>query len=225
MRAGESPRGEQGDEGGKLRVDFRNGMSESSLPLVTRAKAQNREAIEVLLVRHLPGLRSWLQLRMGAKLRSKETPDDLVQSVCREALGDLSGFEWRGEAAFRHWLYVKAQRKLVDKARYVDADKRTPDREKAIDARSGEHSLIGELLSPSGEVQSAEEIERIERAFGELSPDYQDAISMRRLCGLEYEEISERMDRSVPAVRNLVHRGLSRLALRLGKLRQEESTR
>lgn len=198
-------------------------MSESSLPLVTRAKAQNREAIEDLLVRHLPGLRSWLQLRMGAKLRSKETPEDLMQSVCREALGDLSGFEWRGEAAFRHWLYVKAQRKLVDKARYVGADKRSPDREKAIDTRVGEQSLIGQLLSPSGEVQSAEEIERIERAFAELSADYQDAISMRRLCAMDYEQIADRMQRSVPAVRNLVHRGLSRLALRLGRMRQEET--
>ncbi|MCK5945107.1 MAG: sigma-70 family RNA polymerase sigma factor [Planctomycetes bacterium] len=174
-------------------------------------------------MRHLPGLRSWLQLRMGAKLRSKETPEDLMQSVCREALGDLSGFEWRGEAAFRHWLYVKAQRKLVDKARYVGADKRSPDREKAIDTRVGEQSLIGQLLSPSGEVQSAEEIERIERAFAELSADYQDAISMRRLCAMDYEQIADRMQRSVPAVRNLVHRGLSRLALRLGRMRQEET--
>jgi RNA polymerase sigma-70 factor, ECF subfamily len=198
-------------------------MSESSLPLVTQAMQQNREAVEMLLVRHLPGLRAWLQLRMGARLRARETPEDLVQSVAREALGDLSMFDWRGEAAFRHWLYVKAQRKLIDKARYVGADKRSPDRECMIHSQLSGGGLVGQLLSPSGEVQSLEEIERIERAFSELSEDYQEAISMRRLCGLEYEQIAEHMDRSVPAVRNLVHRGLSKLAIRLGKMRAEES--
>ena len=200
-------------------------MSESSLPLVTQAKAQNREAIESLLVRHLPGLRSWLQLRMGARLRSKETPEDLVQSVAREALGDLTDFVWRGEPAFRHWLYVKAQHKLVDKARYVGAEKRSPDRERGIQTHMSGGPLIGRLLSPSGEVQSREEIQRIERAFAELSQEQQDAISMRRLCGLDYVQIGEQMERSLPAVRNMVHRGLSKLALRLGKLRREEANR
>lgn len=198
-------------------------MSESSLPLVTQAKAQNREAVEELLVRHMPGLRSWLQLRMGARLRSKETPDDLVQSVAREVLGDLTEFDWRGEPAFRHWLYTKAQRKLYDKARYVAADKRSPERERALQSNLSGDPMIGNLLSPSGEVQSIEEVRRIEKAFDELSKDYQDAISMRRLCGLDYEQIAEQMERSVPAVRNLVHRGLSKLALRLSRLREEES--
>jgi DNA-directed RNA polymerase specialized sigma24 family protein len=109
-------------------------MSESSLPLVTRALARNQEAVEQLLVQHLPGLRAWLRLRMGPGLRARETPDDLVQSVAREVLLGLDGFEWRGEAAFRHWLYLKAQRKLVDKARFVSAEQRTPAKERDLDA-------------------------------------------------------------------------------------------
>ena len=177
----------------------------------------------MILVRHLPGLRSWLQLHMGARLRSKETPEDLVQSVAREVLGDLSEFDWRGEAAFRHWLYLKAQHKLVDRARYVDAERRSPDREKPILSQSTEVPLVGQLLSPSGEVQGLEEVRRIEKVFADLPKDYQEAISMRRLCGLDYEQIAERMERSVPAVRNLVHRGLSRLALLLAKVREQDS--
>jgi RNA polymerase sigma-70 factor, ECF subfamily len=203
-------------------VDFGPYMSDSSLPLVTRAKQQNREAIETLLVRHLPGLRAWLQLHMGARLRARETPDDLVQSVAREALGELREFDWRGEPAFRHWLYLKAQHKLVDKARYVGAEKRSPDREQALHSQFSGESLVAQLLSPLSEAQSLEEVQRIEQAFAELAEDYQDAISMRRLCKLEYEEIAERMQRSVPAVRNLVHRGLSKLAIRLSRMRAED---
>jgi len=45
---------------------------------------------------------------------------------------------------------------------------------------------------------------------------------VQRLCGMAYGEIAARMQRSEGAVRNLVHRGLSRLALRLGELRRED---
>lgn len=198
-------------------------MSESSLPLVTRAMSQDPGAIEALLVRHLPGLRGWLRLRMGSHLRARETPDDLVQSVAREVLADLAGFEWRGEAAFRHWLYVKAQHKLVDKARFVGAEQRSPARERELplqisDGLPGAYANLG---TPSGVLQSAEEVHRIERAFAELPADHQEAISLQRLCGMGYGEIAARMQRSEGAVRNLVHRGLSRLALRLGELRRE----
>ena len=196
-------------------------MSESSLPLVTQARSQSREAVEKLLLRHLPGLRSWLHLRMGERLRARETPDDLVQSVAREALGDLVEFEWRGEAAFRHWLYLKAQRKLIDKARFVGADRRSPDREVRIAASSSDdQTLVASCLSPSGELQSLEELERIEEVFRELPEASREAISLRQLCQMDYEQIAERMQRSVPAVRNLVHRGLSRLALRLRERRR-----
>lgn len=198
-------------------------MTESSFPLVTQAKSQDRDAIEQLLIRHLPGLQAWLRVRMGAHLRARETPEDLVQSVARDVLGDLSSFEWRGEASFRHWLFIKAQRKLIDKARYVDADQRSPAREQAIALPSGELPLTGQLLSPSGEVASLEEVRRIEQAFAMLSEDYKEAISLRRLCGMSYDEVAQRMQRSESAVKNLVHRGLSRLALRLGKLRRGAS--
>ena len=91
-------------------------MSGSTQELV-RAASRDKQALEQLLVRHLPHLQGWLRLRMGALLRSRETPEDLVQSVAREALGELSTFEWRGEAAFRHWLYTRAQHKLQDRVR------------------------------------------------------------------------------------------------------------
>lgn len=161
---------------------------------------------------------------MGVQLRARETPEDLVQSVAREVLADLGDFEWRGEAAFRHWLYVKAQRKLVDKARFVGAECRSPARERAANVTSD--GLLAGLAgghTPSRDVQSGEEVARIERAFAELPADYQEAISLQRLCGMDYAEIAARMQRSEGATRNLVHRGLSRLALRLGELRRAES--
>ena len=87
---------------------------------------------------------------------------------------------------------------------------------------SGLPAGYANLSTPSRDLQSREEVQRIERAFAELPADYQEAISLQRLCGMAYGEIASRMQRSEGAVRNLVHRGLSRLALRLGELRRED---
>ena len=86
----------------------------------------------------------------------------------------------------------------------------TPDDSQALLA------CYASLCTPSRELASAEALRRIESAFDELPEDYQEAITLYRLCGLDYAEIAERMARSEGAVRNLVYRGLSRLALRLG---------
>jgi RNA polymerase sigma factor (sigma-70 family) len=189
--------------------------------------SQDPAAVEALLVRHLPGLKAWLRLRMGPVLRARESPEDLVQSVAREVLAGLPGFQWRGEAAFRHWLYLKAQHKLVDKARFLGAERRSPAREHQPPSDDADDVLAGLTISetPSRVLNSREEISRIERAFAELPADYQEAISLKRLCAMDYADIAARMQRSEGAARNLVHRGLGRLALRLGELRREDSQR
>ncbi|MBL8753777.1 MAG: sigma-70 family RNA polymerase sigma factor [Planctomycetes bacterium] len=200
-------------------------MSESTEALV-RAASTDRHALEQLLVRHLPQLQGWLRLRMGPKLRAREGPEDLVQSVAREALAELPGFEWRGEAAFRHWLYTRAQHKLQDRIKFVQAQRRDPARE--VPPPEDSAALLacyGTLCTPSRDLASHEALARIEAAFDDLPEDYQEAITLYRLCGLDYAEIAARMHRSEGAVRNLVYRGLSRLALRLGGQDGDGSTR
>lgn len=191
-------------------------MPESTLDLV-QAASRDPAAIEQLLVRHLPQLQGWMRLRMGPVLRSRETPEDLVQSVAREALAELGDFEWRGEAAFRHWLYTRAQHKLQDRIKFFGAQKRDPRREQS--APEDSRTLLdayASLCTPSRDLQAAEALAAIENAFDDLPEDYKEAITLYRLCGLDYGEIAVRMQRSEGAVRNLVYRGLSRLALRLG---------
>lgn len=191
-------------------------MSDATEGLV-RAAPGDRGALEQLLVRYLPQLQGWLRLRMGPALRSRETPEDLVQSVAREALGELSGFEWRGEAAFKHWLFVRAQHKLQDRVKFVGAQKRDPARE--VPPPEDSQALLacyGTLCTPSRDLVAEEALQRIEAAFDDLPEDYREAIALYRFCGLDYGAIAARMGRSEGAARNLVYRGLSRLALRLG---------
>lgn len=181
--------------------------------LVAAARRQERPAIEQLLVRHLPGLEAFVRLRMGAAMREKLTAPDLVQSVCREVLEDLSAFEFRGEAPFRHWLYVRAENKLRENHRFQKAAKRDAGREVALPDGSTFLPAYRQMVSPSQQYEVKEAMRRVEAAFDQLPDDYREAVTLHKLCGLSHQEIAERMGRSEGAVRNLVYRGISRLAL------------
>jgi RNA polymerase sigma-70 factor (ECF subfamily) len=193
-------------------------QDQQSRALLTRAAQHDRAALEDLLVMHLPGVEAYLRLRMGPMMRAKESASDLVQSLCREVLGDLSSFEYRGEAAFRHWLYAQARHKLIDKQRYLVADRRDPARELPADAEASASVLAGygTLCTPSRDLSTREAVARIERAFDSLPDDYKEAITLHRMVGLSHAEIAKHMQRSEGAVRNLVYRGLAQLAIGLG---------
>lgn len=190
-------------------------MRESTESLVGRAQSRDLAALEQLVTNALPGLHSWLRLRAGAHIQRHESVSDLVQSVAREALQDLDRFEWRGEPAFRHWLYTRAQNKLVDRARRLAARKRDPAREQKLQQMSGEFLLDAGVLTPSQDASSKEVIEKIQQAFEQLPDRYREAVSMRRLCGMTYEQVAEALGVSVPNARSIVHRGLSKLAILL----------
>lgn len=183
-----------------------------------RSRSGSREALESLLVRHLPGLEGYLRLRMGPELRAHESSADLAQSLCREVLEDLGDFDYRGEAAFRQWLYTRAMHKLLHRRRHLVAQRRDVRRERPLppaNEASAVLSVYAAFCTPSRLLAGQEEIARIEGAFDSLPEDQREAIAMRRLLGLDYAGIAAAMQRSEGAVRNLVHRGIARLTILL----------
>ena len=181
--------------------------------LVDAAQRGESGAVEQLLVRNLPGLEAFVRLRMGPVLRGLMTAPDLVQSVCREVLEDLGGFQFRGEAPFRHWLFVRAENKLREKHRFHHAGKRDRQKEMAMPDATTALSAYQTLVTPSQDLEVKEAMRRVEAAFDQLPDDYREAITLHKLCGLSHAEIAERMQKTEGAVRNLVYRGISRLAL------------
>lgn len=197
-------------------------MHSRSKSLLARAADGDRAAIGQVLVDNLPQLEAYLRLQAGPAIRRKESLSDLVQSVCLAALRDLSGFEFRGESQFRHWLCKHALHKLVNKHEYYAAQKRDVARE-AQAGPAPDSDASGDLLlqcyaticTPSRCASAREQLQQFEAAFDELAEDYREAITLRRIVGLDYPEIAEVMQRSEGAVRNLVYRGLARLSNRL----------
>lgn len=172
-------------------------------------------AVDSLLERHLPGLRAYLRLNAGGLIRGQESCSDLAQSVCREVLQDLDGFEWRGEAAFRHWLFKTAERKVIDRHRFYTRAKRDVQRnvtEEALHAPEQLAATYARMLSPGEQAELREQIGQLEGCFDELPDDYREVILLFHVVGLSHREVAERMERSEAATRNLLSRALARLA-------------
>lgn len=192
----------------------------ASRELVAAASRGDSGAIEALLVRHVSRLRAYVRLRMGRLVRARESSEDLVQSICREALEHLEGFEYRGEASFRHWLFQRAERKVVDRGRFYTRQRRDAAREVPGDVASDGHdphereTLAGmsTLFTPSRHAEAREELERLEHAFASLPEDYREIVLLSRIVGLSHEEIGERMGKTRAATWSLLSRALARLS-------------
>jgi RNA polymerase sigma factor (sigma-70 family) len=173
---------------------------------------------EGLLERHLPLLKAFLRLHAGSSLLGKESPSDLMQSVCREAVEAAPRFEVRGEAAFRKWLLQRALHKIIDRKRFYGRDKRDTAREVQLresvsqDDAQGLLELYGTFCTPSRDAIANEEVARIERAFGQLDEPQREAVMLCRVAGLSFAEAGEQTGRSPDSVRGLMNRGLARLA-------------
>jgi RNA polymerase sigma-70 factor (ECF subfamily) len=175
-------------------------------------------AVERLLEQHLPAVRAFVRAHMGARLRARESTSDLVQSVCRELLMHQDRFQHPSEGAFRAWLFTTARRKIANRARDLDRQKRGGGRdveglgESAITALGAAYARIS---SPSARIQHAEQIARLETAIDGLSDEQREVITLAHLAGLSRAEIGAAMGRSEEAVRALLHRAMVRLALLL----------
>ncbi|MCB9881372.1 MAG: sigma-70 family RNA polymerase sigma factor [Planctomycetes bacterium] len=185
--------------------------------LVREASRGDERSVTELLARHLPRLRAFLRLRLSDRALAKDSVSDFVQSVCRECLVEADAFEYRSEAAFRHWLFTLALRKVQDRARYWHAQRRSVDREQSLSASSisSDASIeerIGTLFTPSRDAAVHEEIERVHAAFEELPEHYRELLTMSRIYGYTNREIAELMGRGEDAVRMMLARALVKLS-------------
>jgi RNA polymerase sigma-70 factor (ECF subfamily) len=161
-------------------------------------------------------VRNFVHLRQSPELRVKESGSDIAQSVCRELLEGLERFEWRGEEAFRGWLFTAALRKVADRAQHYRAAMRDLGRERNLEADAHAAELLcqayGSLSSPSGHAIAREQAERIGLVFETLGEKEREVLTLARVAGLSRAEIGRRIDKSEGAVRVILHRALAKLS-------------
>jgi RNA polymerase sigma-70 factor (ECF subfamily) len=76
----------------------------SSLTLLERAQAGDREALEALVARYLPRLQRWATGRLPRRARDIADTQDLVQETFFRTFKAIDRFEARGDAALQAYL-------------------------------------------------------------------------------------------------------------------------
>lgn len=193
-------------------------MASDPRRLVDQAAQGDANAVDALIVRHLPGLRGFIERRAGALIRDRESCSDLVQTVCREALENVGKYRYRDENGFKQWLYSAALHKIHARARHYRAGKRDALRERPLpeDAAStdgGRSDVPRDVRTPSRHAAAREDLAMLREAFDRLPDDYREVIVLSREHGLPHAEIAKRLSRSEPAVRVLLSRALARLVM------------
>lgn len=184
------------------------------MPPDSSAGDPGRQDLAAHLVRHLPTVRCFVRIQLSPALRQREQESDIVQSVCAEVLAHPDRFQWQGEAAFRSWLYRAVLDRVRQKLRFHQADRRDMGREQAP-ASDGDGLLdsYAEMVTPSRIAMSRELQLQLERAVDELPEQQREVLVRARLLQLDHETIAKELGITAAHSRQLLHRGLAKLAL------------
>ena len=189
-------------------------MSEDAPRLYERATEGDADALDQLLQRYLPQLHAFVHARLGPALRARESSVDVVQSVCRELLGERERFDFAGEERFRAWLFTAALNKVRERHRRLHAQKRDVARETPVDDPASLASFA-HLLTPSQDAIGNETALAVRDALAELSEDHREVIALSRLARLPHRVVAEVLGRSEEATRQLLARAMVRFVLGL----------
>ncbi len=184
--------------------------------LVDRARRGDQRAFEMLVVKY----QRRIERLIGRMVRDTDLVQDIAQETFIRAYRALPQF--RGESAFYTWLY----RIAVNSAKKALSDlKRDPlvlEGSRGGSDDSEETSRIENELSdgetPEALLASKEIASAVNSAIEALSEDLRQAITLREIEGLSYEEISDVMNCPIGTVRSRIFRAREAIALKLRPL-------
>ena len=191
--------------------------------LYERAATGDGASLDALLARYLPQLHAYVHVRLSGELRARESSMDVVQSVCRDLLGERGRFDFRGEERFRAWLFTAALNKIRDKHRFHVGAGRDVRREAPAAGEAIDDVLASTAGSPSRGAMAAEIAGTVREALAALSEDHREVITLARIVGLPHQVIAEVMGRSEQATRQLLGRALVHFVIELKKRGVEQA--
>jgi RNA polymerase sigma-70 factor (ECF subfamily) len=186
---------------------------------VVRHAARGREAAYRELIRRYQRPVFSLIYRM---VRDRELAEDLAQETFIKVLNAIDSY--RPEYKFSSWIFKIANNAAIDQLRRRSLNTLSLDGSpNAANAEAIESTTlqIGDTReSQLDEVTSRELGSQIERAIGQLRPEYRSCIILRHIEGRPYEEIAEMLDLPLGTVKTYIHRARNELRILLGDTRE-----
>ena len=171
--------------------------AENDQLLVDRARLGDRHAFDLLVLKY----QSRLLSLVNRLISNQSDALDILQDTFVKAYRSLHTF--RGESAFYTWLY----RIAVNTAKNHLASKLKESKDVSVDDEAtGELSVLQDFSAPDEEA-GAEELQRaILHAIEQLPDDLKQALTLRELEGMSYDEIALAMNCPIGTVRSRIFR-------------------
>jgi RNA polymerase sigma-70 factor (ECF subfamily) len=191
--------------------------SQTDQEVVAQAR-DGREAAYRELIRRYERPVFSLILRM---VRDRQLAEDLSQETFIKALNAIGSY--RPEFKFSSWIFKIANNAAIDHLRRREVDTLSLDgapnatSQEDIEATALQVGDKGE--TPLAELEARELGTAIERAIGQLRPEYRSCILLRHVEGLAYEEIAQLLDLPLGTVKTYIHRARHELRGMLAGLR------
>ena len=192
-------------------------IDDTDLLLVERAKRGDQKAFEMLVIKY----QRRIQRLIARMVRDVDLVQDIAQETFIRAYRAMTQF--RGDSAFYTWLYRiavnTAKKALVDLKRdpLVTESARAGANDDDDETSRVERELTdGE--TPEALLASKQIAQAVNAAMEALSNDLRQAITLREIEGLSYEEIAELMNCPIGTVRSRIFRAREAIALRLRPL-------
>ncbi len=194
--------------------------SDSDAMLVERAVAGDQKAFELLVIKY----QRRIQRLIGRMVRDVDLVEDIAQDTFIRAYRALAQF--RGEAQFYTWLYRiavnTAKKALMELKRNPtvsenffksdDDDETSPLENELISSETPEAVLAGKEIA-----------QMVNAAMDALPEELRQAITLREIEGLSYEEIAEAMNCPIGTVRSRIFRAREAVSERIKPLLENQS--
>lgn len=194
--------------------------ADSDAMLVERTVAGDQKAFELLVIKY----QRRIQRLIGRMVRDVDLVEDIAQETFIRAYRALAQF--RGEAQFYTWLYRiainTAKKALMDLKRNPTVSENAYKSDDDDETSRVENELTTSE-TPEAVLASKEIAEIINAAMQALPEELREAITLREIEGLSYEEISEAMNCPIGTVRSRIFRAREAISAKVKPLLENQT--
>jgi RNA polymerase sigma-70 factor (ECF subfamily) len=192
---------------------------DSDHQLVERAAAGDQRAFELLVIKY----QRRIERLIGRMVRDVDLVEDIAQETFIRAWRALHQF--RGDAQFYTWLYRiavnTAKKALMDlKRNPTVAGRQSGDEE---DETSRHENELTTEETPESEFAAKEIAAAVNAAMDALPEDLRQAVTLREIEGLSYEEIAEAMGCPIGTVRSRIFRAREAISARVRPMLEHQT--
>jgi len=202
-------------------LQVQSAANDSDLLLVQRTVAGDQRAYELLVVKY----QRRIQRLIGRMVRDVDLVEDIAQETFIRAYRALHQF--RGDSQFYTWLYriaVNTSKKFLLE---LKRDPTVSENAFKSDDESNETSWSGNEPTteetPESVLAAKEIATAVNSALEALPDDLRQALTLREIEGLSYEEISELMNCPIGTVRSRIFRAREAISVKVRPMLEKQT--